>query len=221
MGLQYVDAGRSSILGYTTMIWVTPVALFLGEKLNWQKVLGLLLGIFGIVLLFSPWEINWSNPDVVFGNFILLLAAMSWAVAMLFIRFGKWHSDALELLPWQLLLATIPAFIIAIIKEPAMDIQWTMPGTLNLLFNAIFANVFAVWGVIEVGKRLPVTTVSICLLGVPVVGLVSSMIFLGEAMSVTAMIAAMFLLGGLGMMALAERKPANTDRRSAFRRTYG
>src|SRR5690625_2542163 len=50
-----VGAGRSSILAYTTPLWVVPGAiLFLGERLLKLKFLGLLFGMLGIVILFNP-----------------------------------------------------------------------------------------------------------------------------------------------------------------------
>ena len=53
--LEYVHAGRATILGYTTAIFVTPVAvLFLGERFTVLKACGLGAEISGFFLLFSP-----------------------------------------------------------------------------------------------------------------------------------------------------------------------
>ncbi|MCY4066723.1 MAG: DMT family transporter, partial [Rhodospirillaceae bacterium] len=65
-GLQYVPAGRASILAYTTPIWVVPGAmLFLGERLTGLRALGLLAGLAGIAALFNPLSFDWSDGQFV------------------------------------------------------------------------------------------------------------------------------------------------------------
>src|SRR5262249_36106205 len=49
IGLQFVPAGRSVVLGYTTPLWVTIGArLFLGETLTPSRIIGLIVGLSGL-----------------------------------------------------------------------------------------------------------------------------------------------------------------------------
>src|SRR6516164_5208830 len=74
IGLQFVPAGRSVVLGYTTPLWVTIGArLFLGETLALSRVIGLIVGLSGLLLLFDPSTFNWSNHDSVIGNALVLV----------------------------------------------------------------------------------------------------------------------------------------------------
>ncbi len=108
IGVHYVNAGRSAMLVYTTPIWVTPLAiLFFHEKLTVYKAAGFILGMLGILLLFSPQGIDWSNKTILLGNGILLLAALCWAVSILCARNMTWYRTPLELVPWQLLIGTV------------------------------------------------------------------------------------------------------------------
>jgi len=208
LGLQYMEAGRSSILIFTAMIWVTPVAMLLGERMNPMKIVGFILGVCGILLLFNPMSIDWGNRDLIFGNAMILLASMCWAVAILHIRFAKWHSEPIELLPWQLVIGTVPVIILALIKEPFSAVHFTTSSVSHLAYNAIFASGLAYWGALEVGRRLPATTISLAFLGVPVIGYLSSILFLGEAFTLNTAIALGLLLGGLGSMAFSDRSLA-------------
>ena len=80
VALQYVDAGRAVIVAYTTPLWVAPGAvLLLGERLTRRMVVGLLLGLAGVLVLFNPAAIDWSDRHVVLGNALLMLAALIWA----------------------------------------------------------------------------------------------------------------------------------------------
>jgi drug/metabolite transporter (DMT)-like permease len=77
LGLEYVPAGRSALLVYTTPLWVMSIAIiFFNEHLTIYKSVGLLLGMMGLFCLLSPWGMDWSNRNILFGNGLLLLAAL-------------------------------------------------------------------------------------------------------------------------------------------------
>jgi len=100
-GLSHVPAGRSAVLVYTTPLWVAPGAVaFLGERLTPLKLVGLACGLVGILVLFNPLALDWSNRDVLVGSFSLLSAAMIWGLSILHIRAHDWHLSPLQLTPW-------------------------------------------------------------------------------------------------------------------------
>jgi drug/metabolite transporter (DMT)-like permease len=80
IGLQFVPAGRSVVLGYTTPLWVTVGArVFLGETLTPSRTMGLIVGVSGLLFLFDPSTFDWSNRNAVIGNALVLAAAFCWA----------------------------------------------------------------------------------------------------------------------------------------------
>jgi drug/metabolite transporter (DMT)-like permease len=115
IGLQFVPAGRSIVLGYTTPLWVTIGArLFLGEALTTSRIMGLIVGLSGLFFLFDPCAFDWSNHDAVVGNALVLLAALCWAASILHVRAHKWVSTPFQLVPWQALLATCVLMLLAL-----------------------------------------------------------------------------------------------------------
>lgn len=209
-GMVFIHAGRASILTYSTPIWVTPFAvLFFGEKITVMKLIGILLGICGILVLFSPNNFNWHDPKTLIGNGLLLSSSLCWAVVMLHTRYGTWHSEPLELLPWQLLIACILPLIIASLKEPTSDIHWNPTLWAILLFSGIIATALGYWLSIVVSKALPVTTTSLSLLSVPVLTLILSDFILAEPLTLNNMIAVSFIVAGLACISL-QRKPKVT-----------
>ena len=65
IGLQFVPAGRSVVLGYTTPLWVTIGArIFLGETLTTSCTMGLIIGLSGLLFLFDPSTFDWSNRPI-------------------------------------------------------------------------------------------------------------------------------------------------------------
>lgn len=206
LGLKYVAAGRSAMLVYTTPLWVTPLAVcFFGEKLNFLKSVGLILGIMGLATLFQPNSFNWHNPHVLYGNFFLLLAALSWSIAILLTRYSVWHKTPLELISWQLLIAVVLILPCALIFEPHPNIHWNMSLIMALLYNGLFATAFGYWGAITISKSLPAINSSLAFLLIPVFGLFCSNLILNEQISVTMMLAMCAIISGLACMIMSQK----------------
>lgn len=207
LGLVHVNAGRSAILVYTTPLWVMPIAVFVfKEKATGLKWLGFFLGISGVLILFNPTEMDWSNHEGIYGNAILFLASFCWAIAIICTRNMKWHHTPLELISWQLLLAAIPLIMTACIMDPPSRFQINFTLLSCVLFTGTFATAFAYWAVVMISKELPSITVSLSFLAVPVIGLIGSAIFLHEVITPTIFIAMIAILSGVGAVGISEKR---------------
>jgi drug/metabolite transporter (DMT)-like permease len=203
VALRYVPAGRSAVLSYTTPLWVVPGALVLGERLTAARMVGIALGLAGIGVLFEPGEVDWSDRTAIFGNLCLVLAALAWAVAILHIRFHRWTLSPLALMPWHLLLAGIAVLPLAIAIEGRPRIAWTAEFWAVLFYNGPVTTCFCAWAIITIGRILPAITTSLVLLGVPVVGLAASALWLGETLT-PGLLLGMALIGtGVALVSLA------------------
>lgn len=205
--LQFVDAGRATILGYTTAIFVTPLAiLFLGERLSRPKGIGLAIALAGFLVLFSPVEMDWSTPDVLLGNGLLVLCVALWSAVILHLRVHRQVSDTLSLVPWYLLVASLVAMISALIFEgpPVFDVSGT--GWLLFLYTGIVCSGIGNWGVTTAIMNLPATTSSICLLGVPVFATIVSVLFMGEVLTLPLFAGLCLIVGGIAAVTLSGRR---------------
>jgi drug/metabolite transporter (DMT)-like permease len=182
LGLLNVPAGRSAVLCYTTPLWVAPgAALLLGETLRPRKLAGLALGLVGLLILFEPGSFDWSNRPVLLGNAFLLGGALLWSLTILHIRGHRWLGTALDLAPWQLLTGALPLLAIALATEGGPGvIDWNRTSFLVLAYNGPIASGFCYWAAVAVTRRLPALTASLAFLAVPVMGLASSALALGE-----------------------------------------
>jgi len=204
-GLLYVDAGRAAILAYTTPLWVTPAAvLVLGERLTARKGAGLALGLCGVVALFNPMVFDWSQPEVVLGNGLLMLGALAWAGAIVHTRAHRWRGTPLDLAPWQMALAAPVMAVLALAFEPAARIDWSPELALVLAYNGPVATAFCFWAVVTVQRSLPTISTSLGLLGVPTAGLLLSAAWLGEPLSADRVLGLTLILAGMALVNLAE-----------------
>jgi drug/metabolite transporter (DMT)-like permease len=200
IGLKLVPVGRSVVLAYTTPLWVTPgAALFLGEQLSLRRAGGVALGLLGLVVLFNPLAFNWHDHDAVLGNMLLLLAALLWAGSILHIRGHRWRSTPFQLVPWEMLLATAILFVIALVSDAAPDIVWTAPLAGLLLLTSVLGSTITYWAIAMAGRRLSAVTISLGLLGAPVIGIVTATLALGEAPDLFVWLAIALIASGVAL----------------------
>ena len=198
LGLNYIPAGRASLLAYTTPLWVMPIAiLFFQEKPGRLKWIGFTFGLIGLFILLSPWELDWSDSRILFGSAMLLLASLSWAISMLCARYMHWNKSPLELIPWQLLVGTIPILMFAWVKEPAVSISWNMPLVLSLAYTGILVTGISYWMGVIINKELPSLVVSLGFLVVPIFSLLVSAFFMHEVITIATASAVTMILMGL------------------------
>ena len=205
VALQYVEASRAVIIAYTTPLWVAPGAiLLLGERLTRRMAVGLLLGLAGVLVLFNPAAIDWSDRHVVLGNALLMLAALIWAGLILHVRVHRWVSGPLEMAPWQALVALVPATIIALLFEDFGQIAWTGRVIGVIAYNGLLATAFGVWAMVTVSRALPAIASSLGYLGAPVVGYLSAALLLGEPITLTLSIGLALIVGGVFLVLTAD-----------------
>ena len=126
VGLQFITAGRSVVLGYTAPLWVVPGArLFLGERITARRAVGVGIGVAGLAVMFNPLAFDWSDSNAVLGNGLILLGAFCWAVSILHVRAHTWISTPFQLVFWEILLATVVLLVLALLVEgpPHIDVE--------------------------------------------------------------------------------------------------
>jgi drug/metabolite transporter (DMT)-like permease len=199
-GLKYVSVGRSIVLGYTTPPWVAPAAwLLLKEDLSARQLVGIMIGLTGLAMMFNPSAFDWTNRDAVLGNGLLLLSALAWSVSILYTRAHHWIATPFQLVFWQALLATILLTILALIIEGELDIVWSNTLIMWFAYSGLVGTALGFWAMTVVGRSIPATTTSLGILATPVVGIASSVAFLGEQVDQALLIAATMIIVGIGI----------------------
>lgn len=199
-GLMRVPAGRSVVLAYTTPLWVIPGAwLFLGERLTPRRAAGVAIGLAGLVTLFNPLALDWTDGQIVLGHLAIVAAAMLWALSILHIRGHRWISTPFELLPWETMLATVILVPLAVLGAGSLHAEWTPRLVLLVLYAGIPGSALAYWAVAMASRDLPAVTTSLGLLATPVVSVIAATIFLGEPLTPSLVVAIVLILGGVGL----------------------
>ncbi len=207
IGVQFIPAGRSAIIAYTSPLWVLPAAVWLfGERLTRWKLLGMVLGLAGLIVLLNPASIDWSDGNVLLGNFLLLIGAGMWAIAILHTRRHRWHLSPLQLAPFQMALLIVPACFLAWAVEGPFRADWSWQLIAMLVYNGPLATAFAFWASVSTQRALPSSTVSLSYLAVPAWGLIASTLWLGEALPASLILGGVLILLGVAAIAVADTR---------------
>ena len=207
LALQVVPAGRSSVLVYTMPLWVALLlAVFFGIRPRRNELVGLVMGIGGLIVLLNPAVVDWGATGELLGTAELLLNAILWAAVTIHVRRHRWTQSPLDLQPWQLLVALAPLAVLALAVEHGQGIVWGPVTILVLLYSGPLATAFATWASQSVTRSLGPQASATGFLAVPVVGLLSGWLILGEALGPVDVVAFALVLGGVGITAMAPRR---------------
>ena len=181
--LQTMPAGRSVVLAYTSPLWVYPAArIILGERFDAVRTAGTVLGVGGIMLLVGPWVLDWASPEVLISVSLLLTASIFWAIYIVHMRVHPLHTSALAIVTWQMILAAGILLPLTVLVEGGPRVPSTRI-LLEMMYVGPLATALCFWGTLTLGQRLPAVTISMGLLGVPMVGIVVSVILFHERLS--------------------------------------
>jgi drug/metabolite transporter (DMT)-like permease len=207
LGLQVVPAGRSGVLSYTAMLWLVPLSLLVGERVGRHALLGVALGMAGIVVLIDPARFDWSDRDVIEGHLWLLLAGFSWAIAILHARRHRWRATPLDVLPWQMAVASLLLWSLALLLEPQGYLDLGKADLwIALLYIGTFAGPAGTWAAVSVARALPPVTGSLGMLGTPLVGIAAAAVLIGEPVTLDLLLGTALIVAGIAIVIL-DRKP--------------
>lgn len=179
-GVQQLPAGRSAILGYTMPVWSVLFSLFLlHEPLSGRRILGLLLGMAGMALLLGEDFRHLQRTPT--AALLIIAAAVAWAFGTVLLRKWKLPIPQNSLSGWMMLLGWLPLFIASPFFAP-----WPDPASISssawfaIVYNIFVAGTLAHWAWFTLARTLPVAISSMSSLPVPIVGVFSGMLLLGE-----------------------------------------
>jgi drug/metabolite transporter (DMT)-like permease len=214
-GLQTVPTGRSVVLAYTTPLWVTPgAALFLGERLTARRLAGVVVGLVGLLVLFNPLAFDWTSRAAVLGNGSILVAALLWAASILHIRAHRWRSTPFALVPWEMLLATAILTPLALATSGPPAVGGDSRVIALLLYAGIPGTAIAYWATAAASQALPAVTTALGLLVTPVLSTVIATLWLGEAITLSLVVAIVLILAGVALGTTGRSEEARPSGRS-------
>ncbi|MBK0418864.1 DMT family transporter [Leucobacter sp. CSA1] len=178
IALLNTTAGRTSIVVYTMPIWVALLSrFFLGEVLGAKRVAAMCLGILGLGVLMLPVLADGFS----IGVLAALAAALSWAVGTVYLKWARPDAPPLAVTVWQLLAGAVVSAAALLIEGGR--ILHAAPGPTawaGLAYTTLIGTAVAYLLWFQVVQRLPASVAGLGTLLVPVFGMLSGVLLLGE-----------------------------------------
>lgn len=169
---------RVTILAYTMPIWACLLARpILGERLTMARGIALALCVVGIGVLIYPL----TQSGIPSGILLAVGAGASWAAGTVYMKWARIEGDPIGIAAWQVVIGFLVIAACVPIFEGSAHL-W--PVSWLALFGVVFTGTigsglaYVLW--FEVIRRLPAMTASLGVLSVPVIGVLASMLILGE-----------------------------------------
>lgn len=207
-GLSLIQAGRAVIIAYTMPLWAVILGrVFLREPLTPVRLLALGLGLAGLAVLIGP-EVTalWKAPV---GALLMLCAAVCWGAGTVLVKKWRWTMPTVLLTAWQVSLGAVPVMLGQLLLEPLPSPgQLSLNAVLGTAYATLIGIVFCHWAWFKVVRILPSTIAAIGTLGIPVVGVLSSGLVLGEPVGAAEVAALGLVLPALAIVLLRPGAPA-------------
>jgi drug/metabolite transporter (DMT)-like permease len=205
-GLATLPSGRAAILAYTMPAWAIPLSvLLLGERMTGRKLAGLALGMAGMALLL--WDEFHRLQGAPRGALLVLGAAFTWAIGTILQKKYPVKAPLAGFTAWMMLVGGLPIYLGALLFEDFGKLAGiSLNAFLAVAYNVLLAFAFAHWAWIKIATSVSVTVFSLSMLVIPVVGVFSGMLFLGERPGWPEYAALAFVLGSLATVVVPQRK---------------
>jgi drug/metabolite transporter (DMT)-like permease len=179
-GVGMIPSGRAAILAYTMPLWAVPLSVWLlRERITRAKLAGLALGLGGLALLLAESFSGLGHAPL--GALLVVGAAFAWALGTVLQKRLPVGLPVGLYTAWIMLLGGVPIFAGALLLDDWRALREVgLNAWLGTAYNVVVAFAFAHWAWIKIATSVPVSVFSISMLLIPVVGVVSGMLFLGE-----------------------------------------
>jgi len=168
---------RAAILTYTMPIWsVMLAALILREPIGREKMIAVAVGAIGIGLLAMPV----FESGETWGVVLPLLAALSWALGTIVLKKWPLKGDPIVTTGYQLMIGAVISLICLSISRQAVPQGGSAEVVTAMLFHIVgaTAGAYVVWFTIL--ARNAASTSALLSFAVPVVGVLSAMLLVGD-----------------------------------------
>jgi drug/metabolite transporter (DMT)-like permease len=135
---------------------------------------------------------------------LALATAVSWAAGTVYLKWAQIDADPMAVVVWQLVVGLLVTVAGLFMFEGSLHLWPVHPRALwALVFSGLVGSAFAYLLWFEIVRRLPATAASLGVLSVPVVGIVASVLVLGERPTIADIVGSVLILAAAAGVLLA------------------
>src|SRR2546422_1736479 len=144
-GEQHISSGLAAVLQATFPAFGLVIAHFYlpRERMTTGKVIGVLLGVFGVAVIFSD-QLSIAGKMALLGSIALVLSAFFGSYGNVLVKAYGTHIDPRMLAAGQMIFGFVPLLAIGIFTEGnPLRFHWTTVAVICLLYLVVVGSVIA------------------------------------------------------------------------------
>lgn len=212
-GLSMTTPISASVIMVTTPILVLILSAFiLKEKITAIKILGILIGLSGAVLLIAYGQSLNTGENAMLGNFLVFVNAASYAMYLIVVKKLTQKYHPFTFVKWLYFFGLI--MIIPFSFSEALEIQWATINT-SIMLKIIFVVVFStfctyLFNIFALTKLKPTTLSSFIYLQ-PLLATLYALLVGSDTINTTKILAAMLIFLGVFLVTKSNANPSKEN----------
>jgi drug/metabolite transporter (DMT)-like permease len=198
-GLTLTLSIHASLLILVTPIFITFIAAWIGrEALNIFKIIGLVLGISGSIVLVLQKESTGAGSNILLGNILVILNAISYAFYFVLVKPLMKEYHPFEVIRWLFTFGFL--FMLPIGWIEFRSIQWQLLSMTDYLvlgtivfFATFLAYLFNLYGISKLGASVT----GAYIYTQPIFAGLIAVFIMNEKLTIQKIIAAALIIGGV------------------------
>jgi drug/metabolite transporter (DMT)-like permease len=209
---QVVPSGVAAIMISVIPFWMVGVEMAMpgGERLHLRRLIGLLIGFGGIVLLTSA-SLDLAGVDsrqFLYGVVALQCSCLGWAIGSSYAKRHARHENVLAATSLQMFFGGALLVLLGTVFGEWPDVQFTLRSSLAVLYLLIVGSFVGYVSYAYALKYLPVSLVSLYAYVNPVIAVILGALLLNEPFTARMAVA----IGVIFAAMLIVRQSADTSR---------
>lgn len=193
-----LSAGLSSVfLQFSAFFTIILSFIFLDEKINRVHLLGIFISVGGLSMIIM----NSEEVSTLKGIFLVIIAAMSWAVCNIIVKKTK-PVNMIAFIVWSSLFSAPAVLLMSVLVKgwsPVLSIPHDIKlgSAFSVLFQSYITTIlgYMIWN--NLMKKYPAAEVAPLSLFVPISGVIASYFFFDERLSFDQAISVVIVIFGI------------------------
>ena len=194
VGLKYTTATKAGFITGLSVILVPIIShFFIREKISKNSIIGVILAVIGL------WFLNYNSSFIFnFGDFLVLLCAVSFAMHIISVGLYVRKVDYVLLVMVQLTTVFVLSFLMALFFErPGIHLYYPSGVWWSIILTGIFATALAFYMQNKFQRYSTATKTAIIFSGEPIFGAIFAYLLLGEKVGLIAWIGGLLIIFGM------------------------
>jgi len=195
---QYVPSGMASVLFavFPFFVAIFSFIFIASESFDIFKILGIVIGFSGIVIIFSD-SFSGDFNYYLIGMFAIVLSAIMQAGIAITIKKYGYHLNPLSMNFIPMLIAGISMLLIGLAFEDTSTNSFGPNAVLSILYLAFFGSVITFTSYYWLLKKINIVILSLTAFITPITALILGYLFYNEQLSTNDFVGSAFVLFGV------------------------